>query len=285
VEWRLQTAANRTTKTKKSLYGYARPGRPPPFVDDRLVAALGPKYYEQAAERLSWIEQREVLLGKGPGLRHFSNRTDDWMAGAVGAVVPLKVLHMSDSELVVSKANGTWHNKTEDFAPYIRTLRFSAHLLQDVLKCKPVQLFNPVFTLLHHIPRSFNNLPDFVCNKMMDEGIDYEAFHPEWENAAPHFTSGIQILLWSDGGARSTCAAAAACLAILVRVDSEQVHNSSVQNSAFCVSLDDNLYRSEIVAVKGVRLQAVSSNTAEFEAACLARRLLFQWLHFAKLLV
>jgi ribonuclease HI len=95
----------------------------------------------------------------------------------------------------------------------------------------------------------------------------------------------LHMVVWSDGASRGNPGpgSCAACLGIMRPC--EDLHRIEIGSAPlFFLCIDGKDYFCQTVACKGVRLGITTSNNSEFEAACLARRLIVDWLQRAQFL-
>ena len=125
-----------------------------------------------------------------------------------------------------------------------------------------------------HCRREFNTAADFIANKVLDENRDFHVLAP---CAGP-----FNLVLWSDGASRGNPGpASAAAILCIVQSQTASLSDSSapvIGNSL----LNGELSVFRVVACTGRRLGVATNTVAEWEAACLARRLLFEWLRFVQ---
>jgi ribonuclease HI len=188
-------------------------------------------------------------------------------------------LHFSDNDQIVQQVAGHW-----DISPaylcWIRALRWSNHVLRDVLRVKPWMREHVQLDLLRHTRRECNVAADFVANFVLDREEDVHV-----SGSLPiDVKFNLNLVLWSDGASRGNPGKASAA-AVLCVVHSESDLSVSAVHDAFFTNNPNANLKCSIVAVKGVFLGVATSVQAEAEAACLGRRLLVDWLIESQVLV
>jgi ribonuclease HI len=270
VQWH---AAKRVSQER---FGYARAGRPLPYIEDYISSLLGPFYAGLAQDRAEWQDIRTALTGADPGLTHYSNRIRDVLqcTSLRRGRDPLRFIHFADSLDVVNITNGSYKAKNADSLTYAASLRWSGHIIKDILRCMPWELDGKILRHFSHCRREFNTAADFIANKVLDENRDFYVLAP--------CSGPFNLVLWSDGASRGNPgpASAAAILCIV------QSHSASISDCSAPVIgnslLNGELSVFRVVACTGRRLGIATNTVAEWEAACLARRLLFDWLRFVQ---
>ena len=132
-----------------------------------------------------------------------------------------------------------------------------------------------------HLPRAANCAADFLANKALNEDIDIKELRTDDICSATWpITSGLKIICWSDGASRGNPGLASAAAVIGVMQPVVLDAPLPVQ-TLFMHEINGIFYACRLVACAAVRLGITTCNIAEFEAACLARRLTALWLRTA----
>ena len=186
---------------------------------------------------------------------------------------------------MTNKASGVWASRPGEFSYYIQSLRFSSHVLENVLHIEPWDILGPAVSFMKQVGREFNGAADFLANKVLDENRDIDIMIEGVGAMTWNIEVPLHMVVWSDGASRGNPGpgSCAACLGIMRPC--EDLHRIEIGSAPlFFLCIDGKDYFCQTVACKGVRLGITTSNNSEFEAACLARRLIVDWLQRAQFL-
>ena len=260
--------------------GYVRAGRPRASVEDAVVQSLGPMYAELAGDRLQWRHAR-WLLCPGAGLAHYSNRTRDSLPCGQRLRLPVSFVHFADSMQVARQSMGLWQAAGE-FKPYAKAIQWQNHILRDILGVAPWRTDSRYLHFNEHCGRASNGTADALANYVLDQNRDiYIVQSIEAPALQELLSAGANLALFSDGASRGNPGPAAVA-SILCLVESNSCDRSACQ-SLFLNS--PHSVQCKIVACMGRRIGTATSSVAEFEAACMGRRLLIEWLNVNSLIM
>lgn len=110
-----------------------------------------------------------------------------------------------------------------------------------------------------HRPRTLNRAADPLANIVLDSGRDIEQI--DMRNLSGCDRTSLSVFLFTDGASRGNPGPSAASACIVAYIGSEEF----------------------VVAVCARGLGNATSVEAEWEAACLGRRLLLGWLYSSKI--
>ena len=195
----------------------------------------------------------------------------------------VEFVHIVDSMLVARRVQGHWGQvgASDAFSTYVESLRWSSHIFDNILRVLPYSILGETELYFKHLPRAANCAADFLANKALNEDIDIQDMRVDAVCAtAWPITSALKIVCWSDGASRGNPgpAAAAAVVGVLQTMEPGAVMPAQ---TLFVHDINGIFYACRLVACAAVRLGITTCNIAEFEAACLARRLTALWLRTA----
>ena len=249
--WRtLETIAGRRL-------GFATAGKPKATAEDWITTMVGPAWPELAGSRSEWKALNFELNGRGQGLDTWSNRTTDLLGGFLKTAYTFQCMHLVDNLQVCNQSRGVWAvAKCSPFHSYVSSLRWSEHVLKNCLGVGGVGGGD----LMKWVPRSQNEAADWIANYVLDVGEIENLVLPSIAPVGMWSDSRCLIILSSDGAWRQKSKRASAGCVVAVKYEDDM----------------------QIVAVKGSYV--VGDNViAEYDAACIARRLFIKWMKFAGL--
>ncbi len=226
-------------------------------------------YAELTTDRAEWKQIRSLLC-PGKGMSFYSNRVTDSMPAGRRLIVPLSFLHLADSMQVARQSMGLWR-AAEAFAPYARSMQWNNHLLRDLLGAAP-------WVNLHineHCARTSNAAADALANFALDSKTDvYQCPRVCEALGLVLRANGANLVLYSDGASRGNPGPASAG-AILCLVGDDIDDRITCQYSFLHAP---NTVKCVVIACIAKQLGSVTNSVAEYESACIGRRLLIDWL-------
>jgi len=238
---------------------YPRRGRPRGESEDAIASQFGPFWAELTKDRVTWHGAQELFLHNilprahsanwnSNFLAHISHKHQSVLKGCrMSCEGKMPLIHLVDSALVANAVSGAWTKCEDQWSLYVKALRWNVHAFEHQWRFESATHERQI--LVQRL-RHLNKTSDEYCNLVLDLNV------PSVEWVCTDRMDDISMVIISSDGASRKHPGCASC-AVWVQVVS---HGTII-----------------LVAYKGIILEVVSNNVAEFEGACLTHDLLVQW--------